>query len=139
MGKFCETTLERVREGHGHYYRNPERPDLWKSQCMIDEEVESCEVCWEKYGKEMEMQDKQDDEIRDFASRNKMNVSICDDGISLEISCRYCDRDFRVSVDDISELKEYASVMDDGCTPRQLEDGEWEDLFPPCLDCKYSR
>jgi len=50
-----EESLEEIHQriviNHGHYSRNEDRPDTWKSQDMIDEEIESCEECWNEYRK----------------------------------------------------------------------------------------
>ena len=44
-----EEIHQRICESHGHY-----SPDSWKSQEMIDNEIESCEECWNEYEKEIQ-------------------------------------------------------------------------------------
>ena len=78
--------------------------------------------------------------IQEFAEVNRMNISICEDGnVLLDVSCRYCQGDFDIKIYEDSLLGEYASSMIHGCTPPLLEDGECEDLFPPCDECKDRR
>ena len=49
-----EEIHQRICESHGHYSRNEDSSENWKSQEMIDEEIESCEECWDRYGKEIQ-------------------------------------------------------------------------------------
>ena len=44
-----EEIHQRICESHGHY-----SPDSWKSQEMIDNEIENCEECWNEYEKEIQ-------------------------------------------------------------------------------------